>query len=334
MMNQFLKGNVMMMIRHMRLSFAFLAAAMGLAQTLHAQEYPSKLITLVVPYATGGSTNTWALMLSTKLREKWGQPVIVENRAGANGNVGAAAVYKAEPDGYTLLVTAPGPLVINKSLYAKLDYEPEAFAPVSLVLMAPNVLVVNPKVGVNSVNQFISLAKSDPKRLNYASQGSGATSHLAAESFKMMAGVNVTHIPYKGSGPALVDLIGGQVDMMFAEISTALPHINSGKLRLLAVGSEKRDPALPDVPTVSETLPGFFSATWTGIVAPPKTPQFITEKLSAAIAEAMRHPDVVKSAREASAIVIASNPADMAKFTKQEAERWGRVIRATDTKLD
>lgn len=323
-----------MMIRHIRFSFAFLVAALGLALSAHAQDYPSKLITLVVPYAPGGSTNIWALMLATKLREKWGQPVIVENRGGANGNIGAAAVYKAEPDGYTLLVTAPGPLVINKSLYAKLDYEPEAFAPVSLLLMAPNVLVVHPKLGVNSVRQLIGVAKSDPKRLNYASQGSGATSHLAAESFKMLAGVSVTHIPYKGSGPALVDLMGGQVDMMFAEISTALPHINTGKLRVLAVGSEKRNPALPDVPAVSEILPGFSSATWTGVVAPPKTPQLITEKLSAAIAEAMRNPDVMKLVHEASAVVIASNPADMAKFTKQEAERWGRVIRATDTKLD
>ena len=323
-----------MTIRGILFGLALFVAATGIALPSQAQEYPSKLITLVVPYAPGGSTNTWALMLATKLREKWGQPVIVENRGGANGNIGAAAVYKAEPDGYTLLVTAPGPLVINKSLYAKLDYEPEAFAPVSLVLMAPNVLVVHPKIGVNSVKQLIGLAKSDPKRLNYASQGSGATSHLAAESFKMLAGVSVTHIPYKGSGPALADLLGGQVDMMFAEISTALPHINAGKLRLLAMGSEKRNPALPDVPAMSEILPGFFSATWTGVVAPPKTPQLITEKLSAAIAEAMRHPDVVKLAHEASATVIASNPADMAKFTKQEAERWGRVIRATDTKLD
>ncbi len=323
-----------MKIRDIRLGMALLVAAMGIALPVQAQEYPSRLITLIVPYAPGGSTNTWALMIATKLREKWGQPVIVENRSGANGNIGAAAVYKAEPDGYTLLVTAPGPLVVNKSLYAKLDYEPEAFAPVSLVLMAPNVLVVHPKIGAANVSQLIGLAKSDPKRLNYASQGSGATSHLAAESFKMLAGVSVTHIPYKGSGPALVDLLGGQVDMMFAEISTALPHINAGKLRLLAVGSEKRIAALPDTPTVAETLPGFFSATWTGVVAPPRTPKLITEKISAAIAEAMKQPDVAKLALEASATVVASNPPDMANFMKQESERWGRVIRATGTKLD
>lgn len=312
-----------------------LAAAMAASlNVVQAKEFPNKPITLIVPYAPGGSTDIWARMIANSLRGKWGQPVIVENRGGANGNIGAATVYKAEPDGHTLLFTAPGPLVINKSLYARLVYEPEAFVPVSLVLMAPNVLVVHPKVEVNNVKQLIDLAKSNPNRLNYASQGNGATSHLAAEAFKMLAGIDIAHAPYKGSGPALADLLGGHVDMMFAEISTALPHINAGKLRLLAVGSEKRNSALPDVPAMSETLPGFFSATWTGVVAPPKTPQLIADKLSVAIAEAMRQPDAVKRAQEASAEVIASTPAEMAKFMKQESERWKHVIRTTGTKVD
>lgn len=299
-----------------------------------AQEFPSKPIRMVVPYAAGGSTDVWARLLADKLRGKWGQPVVVENRAGANGNVGAEHVARSAPDGYTLLVTAPGPLVINKSLFPRLGYDPEMFVPVAVVVAAPNVLVVHPKLGVDTVPQLIAHAKAHPDKLNYASQGSGATSHLAAESFKMISGARIVHVPYKGTGPALADLLGGQVDMMFAEISTALPHIRSGKLRVLAVGSDKRNPLLPDTPALSEILPGFFSATWTGIVAPPKTPPAIASKLSAAIAEALAQPDALKRAADMSAEVVASSPAEMSQFMKQESERWGKVIRTTGISVD
>lgn len=312
-----------------------LAAAMLLSlNSLHAQEYPIKPIKMVVPYAAGGSTDVWARLIAEKLREKWGQTVIVENRGGANGNVGAEYVARSAPDGYTLLVTAPGPLVINESLFPKLGFEPDSFAPVSLVVRAPNVLIVHSKLSIENVRQLIAQAKANPDKLNYASQGSGSTSHLAAESFKLLSGTKITHIPYKGSAPALTDLLGGQVQMMFAEISTALPHVRSGRVRALAVGSEKRNPLLPDVPAMFEFLPEFYSATWTGVVAPPKTPPTITAMLSAAITEALKQPDSVNRAQEMSAEIVAGTPAEMTQFMKQERARWGKVIRTTGITVD
>jgi len=244
-------------------------------------------------------------------------------------------VAKATPDGYTFLISANPALVINPSLYPKLAFDPSQFVPVTLIGSIPNVMLVHPKVAVASVPEFIALARANPDRFNYASQGSGTTSHLAAEMFKSMAGgLQITHVPYKGTAPALVDLLGGQVDLMFDNLGVSLPHVRSGKLKALAVGSERRFAGLPDVPAMAEVLPGFVSIAWFGVVAPPKTSPAIAEKLAAAIAEALKLPDVAKRLESLSAVPIGSTPAEMAAFMKQETERYRGIIRAAGVKVD
>lgn len=309
-----------------------LVAALTFSLIAHAQDYPTKPIRVIVAYPPGGSVDAMARLVAEKLRAKWGQPVIVDNRPGAAGNIGSEAVFRAAPDGYTLLFVAPQPLVINKSLYPKLSYDPDAFVPVSLVSSIPHVLIVHPKVPANDVRQLIGYAKANPDRLNYASSGgAGSTSHLAAELFKSMSDVRIVHVPYKGTAPALSDLVGGQVQMTFMELDSVFQHIRAGTVRALAVGSEKRNPFLPDIPTMSEVLPGFVSATWRGMVAPPGTPPAIASKLSAAVAEALKEPQVAKWLVEMSVDAIGSTPAQMDAFMKRERERWGTVIRATGT---
>ncbi len=299
-----------------------------------AATYPAKPIRLVVPFPAGGGTDVVARLIAAKMQDKLGQSVIVENRAGANGNIGMEAVFRADPDGYTLLFATPGQFAISKHLYTKLSFDPDAFVPVSVITSAPGVLVVNPKVKASSVQELIQLAKANPGRLNYASQGMGSVAHLSAETFKSMTGTHIVHVAYKGSAPALQDLLGGQVEMMFAELSTALSSIRAGTLRALAVGSEKRTSLLPDVPTMSETVPGFVAANWQAIVAPPKTPAAIAEKLSATIAEVLKQPDVASSLNQLSFEGIGSTPAQTAVFLKKESERWGSVIRTIGITLE
>jgi tripartite-type tricarboxylate transporter receptor subunit TctC len=320
--------------------FAFAClASLAMAGTALAQDpaagYPARPIRVIVPFPPGGSADLMPRAVAEKVSAKWGQPVVVENRPGAAGNIGAEIVFKAEPDGYTLLSAPPPPLVINPSLYPKLAFDPSQFVPVTVIGSIPNAMIVHPKVAVGSVQEFIALARANPDKFNYASQGSGTTSHLAAEMFKSMAGgLRITHVPYKGTAPALTDLLGGQVDLMFDNLGVSLPHVRSGKLKALAVGSEQRFAALPDVPAMAETLPGFVSIAWFGIVAPPKTPAPIAEKFSAAIAEALKQPDVAKRLAELSAEPIGSTPADMAAFMKQEADRYRDIIRAVGVKVD
>src|SRR5262245_45316010 len=272
-----------------------LAAVSALAFALaQAQDYPSRAIRIVVPYPPGGSADLVPRAVAEQLQAKWGQPVLIENRAGAGGNIGAEAVYRAEPDGYTLMGTPPGPLVVNQNLYRKLAFDPEKFVPVSIIAEIPNVLLVNPRLAVHSVKELVAYAKANPDKLNYGSQGSGTTSHLTAELFKSVAGVRLTHVPYKGSAPAMAALLGAEIDLMFDNLGVTLPHVKSGALRALAVCGENRVASLPGVPTLSETLPGFVSATWVGVVAPPSTSPAIAEKVSAAIDEAIRSPEVAK----------------------------------------
>ena len=312
-----------------------LAAALAFSPAARAQDYPGKPIRIIVPTAPGAVSDNLARIVAEKLREKWDQPVIVENRAGAAGNIGAEAVSRAAPDGYTLLFAVQPTLVVNKSLYAKLAYDPDAFVPISVVAAATIVLVIHPKVAADSVQQLIALAKANPDRLNYASAGSGSTQHLTSELFKSRAGVKIIHVPYKGNPAAVVDLLSGQVDMMFAEISTALPHIRTGRLRALAIANEKRSSVLPDIPAMSEVLPGFAVAPWWGMVAPPRTPSAIAEKISAAVAEVLRQPDVAKRLLDMGSIeAIGNSPAEMVLFMRQERERWGNLIRAIGATAD
>jgi len=303
------------------------ALGLGLSLSAHSEDYPSKPIKLIVPVATGAAFDTVTRMLAEKLRNKWGQPVIVENRAGASHNMGAEAVSRSAPDGYTMLFAPPPALVINKSLFSKLAYEPDAFVPVSVVVSTYNVLVVNNSVPAENVQQLIAYAKANPERLNYASAGSGSTPHLAAEMFKTMAGIKIAHIPFKGTSQAILELMGGRVDIMFSDIGLALPHIRSGKLRVLAVAGEKRSSVMPETPAMSEVLPGFLSVLWLGVVAPTGTPPLIANQFSNAIAEILKQPDVANRLLEMNFDPVGSTPSAMSLFMAQERVRWRKVIR-------
>ncbi len=318
-----------------RVSVAVLLAWSITALAQDPAAWPSKTIRIVVPFPAGGTADILPRVLGEKLTARLGQTIVVENRAGAAGNIGAELVFKAEPDGYTFLSAPPPPLVINPSLYAKLAHDPTVMVPVSVIAAVPNVLLVHPKIAASTMQEFIAHARANPDKLNYASQGSGTTSHLTAEMFKSMAGVRITHVPYKGTAPALTDLLAGQVEVMFDNLGVSLQHVKSGKLKALAIGSEKRVAALPGVPTVAEGgLPGFVAVTWFGVVAPPKTPPEIAAKFSAAIAEALRHPDVIRRLADLSAEPVGGTPAEMAAFMKDEVERWRRVIKSAGVKVD
>jgi tripartite-type tricarboxylate transporter receptor subunit TctC len=308
-----------------------LLLVIGLAFTFAAQgqDFPAGTIKIVVSSPPGGGTDILSRLIADKFRERWNQPVVVENRGGAAGNIGADAVFRSAPDGYTLLMSAQAPLVINKSLYAKLTYDPDAFVPISMVASTPAVLLVHPDVAARNVQELIALAKASPGKLNYATQGIGNSAHLTAELFNSMAGINTVHVPYKGTAPALIGLLAGEVQMLFGEIATAGPHINSGKLRVLAVASEKRSPLLPNMPTVAEALPGFVSVTWWGMVAPPGTPAAVASKLSEGVTHALKQPDVAKRLAEMSMEPGGSTPAELLAFMRKERELWGRVIRLT-----
>jgi tripartite-type tricarboxylate transporter receptor subunit TctC len=301
----------------------------------HSQEWPQKAVRIIVPFPAGGSADLIPRLAAEKLAQQWGQPVIVENRPGAAGNIGADAVFKSEPDGYTLLSAPPPPLVINRLLYPNLSYDATQFVPITVIAAIPNVLLVHPNLGVGSVAELIALAKAKPGKLNYASQGSGSTSHLTAELFMSMAGgLEIMHVPYKGTAPALADLVAGQVDMMCDNLGVSAPHVRAGRLRALAVASAQRSPSLPGVPTLAETLPGFDSVAWYGIVAPPRTPAAVAEKVAAGVREALQAPDVRKRLQELSASPMGLSPADTATFMKAETERWAAVIRSANVKID
>jgi tripartite-type tricarboxylate transporter receptor subunit TctC len=323
-----------MAVKRIAFGATLLAAALALPLPAEAQDFPGKPIKIIVPYAAGGGADIMARIVAQKLQEKWGPAVIVENRAGAGGNLGAETVFTAEPDGHTLLFTAQGPLVVNQSLYSKLAYDPDAFAPVSLVVVAYSVLLAHPKVPASGLQELIAFAKANPDQLNYASQGIGTAAHLTAELFKSMAAVKIVHVPYKGSGPALNDLVAGHVNIMFGELAAAHPYIGSGMLRPLAVSSEQRNPSMPDVPTVSEVLPGFVVTSWWAMVAPPGTPPAIVNKLSAAIAETLKQPDVASRLVDMSMVGTGSTPAELASFMQQERERWGNVIRTSGARAE
>jgi tripartite-type tricarboxylate transporter receptor subunit TctC len=305
---------------------ALLAVALACSAPAQAQDYPTRTITIVVPAAAGGGLDRVVRLIAEKLRAKWGQPVVVENRGGAGGVIGTEFVARAAPDGYTYLFAGTGQLVIDRA--TKVNYDPEAFVPVSLVTTAPNVLVVHPGVAARSVQELIALAKANPDKLNYASQGIGTTQHLSVEYLKSVAGINIVHVPFGGGAPALVALLGGQVEVMFTEISGVLQNTRTGKLRALAVGSEKRNALMPDVPAMSEVLPDFVSMTWQGMVAPPDTPRAIAAAMSAAVAEAIKQPDVAQQLVGLSLEAIGSTPAEMAAFMTVERERWRKVMRS------
>jgi tripartite-type tricarboxylate transporter receptor subunit TctC len=297
-------------------------------------DYPKRLIRIIVPLPPGATADTLPRIIADKLSQKWGQPVVIENRAGAAQNLGAELVAKAEPDGYTLLATPPGPLVLNQNLFTKLAFDPTAFVPVTVMGALPNVLVAHPKVAFATVPEFVAYAKANPGKLVYGSAGTGSTPHLLMEWLMSATGTRMTHAPYRGSAPALTDVLAGHIDMMFDNIGNPLQHIKDGRVRALGIGSEQRLAALPDVPTLSESVPGFAATTWFAIVAPPKTPPQIAAKLSAAIAEILKSPDVAKRLDDMSTTPGGGTPAETAAFFQQERERWRRVIAATGIKME
>ena len=316
-------------------SSLILAAAVLGSASAPAQDYPVRPIRVIVPFPAGGTADIMPRIFGEKLAAKWGQPVIVDNRPGAAGNIGAELVYRAEPDGYTLLSAPPPPLVINPSLYPKLSFDPARFVTVGIMGAVPNVLLINPRVPAASVQELIAHAKSNPDKLNYSSQGNGTTSHLTTEMFKTVAGgLRIAHVPYKGTAPALAALLANETNLMFDNLGVSLPHALSGRLRALAVCSERRVAALPQVPAMAETWPGFVSIAWFGVVAPPGTSQKIAARLSSAIAEAIKLPDVAKRLADLSAEPVGSTPAQMAVFMKEESARWRRVIESAGVKLD
>jgi tripartite-type tricarboxylate transporter receptor subunit TctC len=309
--------------------------SLAVVAAVGAQDYPTRSVRIIVPFPAGGTADLMPRIVADWLSRKWKQAVVIENKPGAAGNIGAEAAFYADPDGYTLLSAPPPPLVINQSLYPKLGFDPTAFVPISVMGIVPNALVVNPnKVVAKSVAELIAYARTNPGKLSSATQGNGTTSHLTSEMFQMMAKVQFVHVPYRGSAPALQGMLAGDCDVMFDNLGVSLPLVKSGQLRLIAVGTEKRMAALPDVPTIAETLPGFASSAWFAVVAPPKTPRAIIEKISAGIAEAIKSPEVTKRFAELSAEPIGSSPEASARFMREEVERWGGVIKAARVKLE
>jgi tripartite-type tricarboxylate transporter receptor subunit TctC len=302
--------------------------------TLAQDGYPSRPIKIVVPLPPGPTADVLPRILADRLSARWGQPVIVENRPGAANNLGAELVAKAEPDGYTLLATPQGPLVISQSFYPKLGFDPSAFVPISVFAAQPVVLVINSNVPASTLADLVAYAKANPGKLNFASAGTGSSPHLTAEMLRMAAGIEIVHVPYTGQGPAMLDLLAGRIDLMMDNLGNTLPHVRSGKLKALGVASEARIPELPDVPAIAETFPGFYSTSWFAMVAPPKTPTAIAGKLSEAIADVLRSPDVAHKFRELSSTPVGSSPAEAAAFFKKEAERWRNVIVSGGIKPD
>jgi tripartite-type tricarboxylate transporter receptor subunit TctC len=316
------------------LAVAALAAGATLA---HAQApYPTKPLRIVVPFPAGGTTDILARAVAQKLTESFGQSVVVDNRPGAGGNIGAELVAKSAPDGYTMLMGTVGTHAINPSLYAKMPYDHvKDFAPVILVAGVPNVLVVNPGVPANSVQELIAYIKANPGKVNFASSGSGTSIHLSGELFKTMTGLPITHIPYKGSTPALTDLMGGQVQMMFDNLPSSLPQIKAGKLRALAVTSAQRASALPDVPTVAEAgLPGFEASSWFGLLAPAGTPPDVVAKVNGEVAKWLATPEAKEKFAAQGAIVAGGPPSDFVRQIASETAKWQKVVKESGAKVD
>ena len=315
---------------------ATLVAACLPGAALAAEAYPAKAIRMVVPFPAGGTTDILGRVAGQKITETLKQQVIIDNRPGAGGNIGTELVAKSPPDGYTLLTDPGSTLTINPSLYRNLGYDVvKDFAPVTILAAVPNVLEVHPSLPVKNVKELIALAKSKPGQLNYASTGAGQSTHLSMELFKTMAGVNVVHIPYKGSAPALTDLLGGQVTLMFDNMPTSLPHIKAGKLRALAVSTLKRSPVLPQLPTVAESgLPGFEVSVWFAVLAPSGTPRDIVQRLNAVLVKALQAPDVKQRLADQGADPVGNTPEQFAAVIQRDLVKWAKVVKDSGVRLD
>jgi len=326
--------------RHL-LALAAGTALSLLAPLALADSWPSRPVKIVVPFAPGGTTDILARAIAPELSKAFGQQFVVDNRGGAGGNVGAEIVAKSPADGYTLLMGTVGTHGINKALYAKLPYDPQKdFAPITLVAGVPNVMVVNAEkakaLNINTVNDFIKYARANPGKLNMASSGNGTSIHLAGELFKSMTGTFMTHIPYRGSGPALMDMVGGNMDVMFDNLPSSLPHIRSGKLKALAVTSAQRSAVLPDVPTVEEAagLKGFEASSWFGLLAPAGTPPDIVSRIQQEVAKSFHEPAIKEKLLAQGAIPGGMTPQEFTRFIDAEIKKWAGVVKASGAKVD
>jgi len=302
-----------------------------------ADNYPSRIVKMIVPFPAGGTTDIFARHIGDRLAKALGHNFVIDNRGGAGGNIGSDAVAKADPDGYTLLMGTVGTHAINHSLYARMPYDAlKDFAPVAFAAGVPNVLVVNPKnVKATTVQELIAEAKSAPKKLNFASSGNGTSIHLSGEMFKQMTGVDIVHVPYRGSAPAVNDLIAGQVDLMFDNLPSSIQQVRGGNLRAIAVTSAKRSSALPDTPTIAESgVPGFEASSWFAIFAPAKTPKEIVDKLNAEVLKILADPEVRSRFAEIGGEIRMYKPDELRAFVQSEIEKWAKVVKASGAKID
>jgi len=311
------------------------AAMACLALNAHAQSYPSKPIRIIIPFPIGGIADVFARIIGGKLNEAWGQPVVIENRAGAGGNIAAEFVAKSPPDGYTLVVGSIGTHAVNVSLFKKIAFDPvKDFAPISMMLEADGLLVLHPSVPAKTVKDLIALAKSRPGQIIYASAGNGTAGHLSGELLKSMAKVDMVHVPYKGNVPAITDLIGGQTSLLFATMPTVLPHVKSGRLNAIAVTGAKRSPAAPEVPAIAETLPGYDVTNWVGAFAPAGTPREVVNKLHAEIVRVMQAPEIQQRLLIEGAKFTPLTPEQFGGFVKSEIAKWAQVIQQSGIRVD
>ena len=318
--------------------WAVLTLLLALLAHLHAPamagDYPDRPVKIIVPFPAGGTADAVPRIVGDWLSRKWGQPVVIENKTGAAGNIGSEAAYRSAPDGYTLLSSPPPPLVINQNLYPKLGFDPTRFEPVIVMAQAPNALIVNPNnVKATNLAEFIEYLRNNPDKITDATQGNGTTSHLTSELFQLMAKVKLRNIPYRGSAPALQGLLAGDTDLMFDNLGVSLPLVQAGQLKLLAVASPRRLPALPDVPTIAETLGGFEAVAWYGIVAPPGTPRNIAEKINADVNEVLRQPEVQEQLRKLSAETFGGSIDKTSSYMREEVDRWAAVIKSAKIEL-
>ncbi len=321
----------------MRLAFAALACLglLGATEVAAQGSYPTRTVRIIVPYPAGGAIDVQGRIVADKLSAKFGQPFVIENRPGAGGNIGADLVYRAAPDGHTLMCTAPGPLVVNRALYKELSYDPDKFVPISVLSIVPTGLEVRPDMPAKTVKELVELARKEPGKLTYGSQGNGTTSHLTAAMLQLMGKVEMTHVVYTGTTPALTDLMGSRIDMFFDNLAVSVQQHKAGTLRIMAVATDKRLSILPEVPTMIESgFPGFLSATWVSIAAPPGTPQPLAQQLSSAIADIMKMPDVRDRFAAQVAEPVGGTSQEMAALIKEELARWTNVIKSANVTLN
>jgi tripartite-type tricarboxylate transporter receptor subunit TctC len=310
-------------------------AGLSASLTAHAQQYPAKPIRLIVPFVAGGSADVLSRVLAQRLTQQYGQQMVVENRPGSGGHVGAEAAARATPDGYTIVFGTIG-IHAAYAIYSKLSYDPSRdLQPVAMYADVPNILIVHPSVPVKNVKEFIALAKSNPGRLNFGTAGSGSSTHMAGEWFKLYTGVNLTHVPYKGSAQAMQDLLGGQIELMFENLPTAIAQVKAGKVRSIGMTSRERSPSMPEVPTLAETgVPGFEATAWFTIAAPAKVPPEIIRKLNADMNAFLKAPEMQQRWIDMGVVPLGGSPADAEKFFGTEREKWNKVIKAAGIRGD